>query len=67
MPIHPPSLITAGIIILMFILLFGPTRIPIAARCLGKVSSEFRRGLREDPLPDPLPPPKEEQKSLYDI
>jgi len=41
-----------AIIVLLFVVLFGPSRLPEAARSIGRASKEFKKGLQDDPDTD---------------
>ena len=44
-----------AIVVLVIVLIFGAKRLPEIARSLGRSASEFKRGQREDELPDQPP------------
>ncbi len=49
---HMPGMMPILIIGLVLLLLFGPSRLPEAARAIGRSSKEFKKGLQEDPDAD---------------
>ena len=49
---HMPGFWPIVIVVLLFVILFGPSRLPEAARSLGRASKEFKRGLQDDPDAD---------------
>ena len=51
MSFGPEWLIVLGVIVL----LFGAKKLPELARSMGKASSEFKKGMREDHSDDDVP------------
>lgn len=49
---HMPALMPMLLIGLVVLLLFGPSRLPEAARSIGRASKEFKKGLQDDPDAD---------------
>lgn len=52
------------LLLLVCLLLWGPTRLPDLGRSLGRSIKEFRRGLQGEPSPDePNPAPSDKAGS----
>jgi len=53
------------VILIIIVLIFGPTKIPSLARSVGKAMTEFRKGVREagSDINDSIKDPSEGSKS----
>lgn len=52
------------IVLLVALIIFGPTKLPKLARSIGEAAGEFRRG--HDHHPDPAPSPATDETGPHD-